>query len=376
MARTTIVHVLWSISVLFASASHVYHIPSVVSNRSSTAHFTSAASGLDAPKIHPVNSSSFDWWYFDVVSSDPSSLASVVVAFYTTTANAFPFLAPSDTVTVAQIAVSFPNGTTFGATVNADGATVTSDENLSSGDWHNSGFKWTHTGDSTYTVVVDAPDIGVKGTISFHSVAPAHYPCGPAVAGQNMEVGPGIGWANAVPDAAAAVKLTVGGTKLVFKGLGYHDKNWGNELFTTNIAVWYWGHGRLGPYSIVWFDFFALDGREYVSSYAAKDGRIIAASCAPNSIRVRPTGENSTFPPVLSTGNPSGYHITLALAPAATLEMDVVVTGILVDNVFSEYTRAVATITGRLVPAEGHQLGHAAEVLKGKALFDQVKMTA
>lgn len=176
MSPTMVVLLLWFMSVPFTSASHVHHIPSAVSNRASMARFTSGASDLDAPKIRPVNSSSFDWWYFDVVSSDPGSLASVVVAFYTTTANAFPFLAPSNTTTVAQIAISFPNGTTFGATVNANGATVTSDENLSSGDWHDSGFKWTHTGDSTYTVVVDAPDIEVKGTIVFHSVCPQYRP--------------------------------------------------------------------------------------------------------------------------------------------------------------------------------------------------------
>jgi hypothetical protein len=55
-------------------------------------------------------------------------------------------------------------------------------------------------------------------------IAPAHYPCGPAVAGQNMEVGPHIGWANAIPDAASTVELTINGTKLAFAGTGYHDK--------------------------------------------------------------------------------------------------------------------------------------------------------
>ncbi|KAJ7142929.1 hypothetical protein C8R44DRAFT_568841, partial [Mycena epipterygia] len=331
-----------------AFASRVYDIPAAVSNGSSTAQFISAATGLDAPKIHPVNSSAFDWWYFDVVSTDPSSLASVVVVFYTTTATAFPFFVPLDSVTWAEIDVSFPNGTVFRAAATADGATVTVDENVSSGNWNGSGFSWTHTGLSQYTIVVDVPDMGIKGTIKFHSVAPAHYPCGPVAAGQNMEVGPGIGWANAIPDAASTVELTVGGTKLAFTGIGYHDKNWSNQVFTANVASWYWGHGRLGPYSIVWFDFLALDGTEYVSAYAAKYGHIIAASCASNSVRVRPTGENATYPPVLSTGTPSGYHITLEVAHDGILEMDVSVTGILVDDVLSEYTRSVGDITGFL----------------------------
>ncbi|KAJ6570568.1 hypothetical protein DFH09DRAFT_1362677 [Mycena vulgaris] len=375
MSGRTMSWLLWSLCMIAVSASHVHHIPSAASNASSTAQFTSTSSALDAPKIRPVNSSAFDWWYFDVVSNDPSSLASVVVVFYTTTATAFPFLPPSDSVTLAQIAISFPNGTNFEALATADGATVTTDDNVSSGDWHGSGFKWTHSGDSVYTVVVDAPDIGVKGTIRFSSVAPAHYPCGPAVAGQNMEVGPRIGWANAIPDAASTVELTVGGTKIEFEGIGYHDKNWSDQLFTTNVASWYWGHGRLGPYSIVWFDFLARDGTEYVSAYAAEYGKIIAASCESTSIRVRPTGQNSTYPPVLSTGNPSGYHISLDLVRMGTLHLDVVVTGLLVDNGFSEYTRFVGNITGVLVPVGGNKAEDEEKVLEGKALFEQFKMT-
>lgn len=141
------------------------------------------------------------------------------------------------------------------------------------------------------------------------------------------------------------------------------------------MKSWYWGHGRLGTYSIVWFDFLALDGAEYHSAYAAQHGKIVAASCAPTSIKVRPTGENSTYPPVLSTGNPSGYHITLDLPGAGALEMDVTVTGIAVDNVLSEYTRALGTITGRVVAVGGHGNGHAETVLEGKVLLEQFKMT-
>ena len=35
---------------------------------------------------------------------------------------------------------------------------------------------------------------------------------------------PGIGWANAVPDAKATVNFEVAGKKLAFSGVGYHDK--------------------------------------------------------------------------------------------------------------------------------------------------------
>lgn len=145
--------IFWLISayMLHACTSHIYHIPSAVSNRSSTAHFISTASGLDSPKVHPVNASAFEWWYFDVVSNAPGSLASLAVTFYTTTANAFPLLEPSNTVTLVRTELSFPNGTLWTASLPAHGATVvTDDDHASRGDWHNSGFKWTQTREEGY----------------------------------------------------------------------------------------------------------------------------------------------------------------------------------------------------------------------------------
>ncbi|OBT78250.1 hypothetical protein VF21_02984 [Pseudogymnoascus sp. 05NY08] len=107
--------------------------------------------------------------------------------------------------------------------------------------------------------------------------------------------------------------FTVLGRPLKFTGVGYHDKNWGDKPFTTHVSSWYWGHGRLGPYSIVWFDVLGKDGTEYFSSYAARDGKII----------VRPTGHNSEYPPKITSGNPEGLHIDLDLGEAGMLRVDV-----------------------------------------------------
>jgi hypothetical protein len=155
--------------------------------------------------------------------------------------------------------------------------------------------------------------------------------------------------------------------------MSHYHQNWSDQVFTFNVASWYWGHGRVGPYSVVWFDFLALNGTEYVSAYAAEDGVIIAASCESNSIRVRPTGQNATYPPVLSTGTPSGYHITLDLERAGTLEVDVSVMAIVVDT--AEYTRAVGNLSGVVVPVKGYEAQTEETVLHGKALFEQFKLT-
>jgi hypothetical protein len=97
-------------------------------------------------------------------------MASVVVTFFASSQPAFPLLDPADTVTVARIWVSFPNGTLWSAVSNGDGATVTAKFDTSSGIWHGTGYSWTGLPLLGYLVEIDAPDIGVTGTIAFPPV--------------------------------------------------------------------------------------------------------------------------------------------------------------------------------------------------------------
>jgi hypothetical protein len=120
--------------------------------------------------VHPINSA-FDWWYFDVVSNNPNAQSSMVVTFFAGSQLAFPLLDPSDSITVARIWVSFPNGTLWETASNADGATVEADDNSSSSVWHKTGFSWARTRGSSYLINIDAPEAGVKGTIIFPSVS-------------------------------------------------------------------------------------------------------------------------------------------------------------------------------------------------------------
>ncbi|KAJ6454452.1 hypothetical protein C8R47DRAFT_997241 [Mycena vitilis] len=278
--------------------------------------------------------------------------------------------------------LTFPNGTQIFVETQADAATVTTDGDFSSGDWHDSGFAWRYAPDSGYEIVIDVPYSQIKGSINFQPVRMGLQLCEraltclsvpprttPARNGENIEVGPQLGWANAVPDAVSTVDLVVNGTRLSFKGAGYHDKNWSNQPLVTNLASWYWGHGRIGPYSIVWFDFLALNGTEYVSAYASKDDSILVASCQPDSIRVRPSGQNSTYPPLSSTGPPSGYHITLDLGREGSLELNMTVEA-QIAAIPPIYTRSTGRITGGLTTA-----GRAVKEMTGVALFEQFALT-
>jgi hypothetical protein len=66
--------------------------PNSVNTGNSVAQFTSGVTGFDGPKVSSLNGTSYDWWYFDAVSS--TSNASIVLVFYIATDAGFPFLLP------------------------------------------------------------------------------------------------------------------------------------------------------------------------------------------------------------------------------------------------------------------------------------------
>jgi len=146
-------------------------IPGAESNDPSTATFTSSAIGLDSPHVTPVNASSFDWWYFDVVSYD--ALYSFSVTFFAAPATGFPpDGAPANDITVVYLFLSTAANETF-LTVPAFAteATVVSLGNGASGNWQGSGFEFSGAPDlSTYLITIDSPSIGVKGEVFMESV--------------------------------------------------------------------------------------------------------------------------------------------------------------------------------------------------------------
>ncbi|KFY46509.1 hypothetical protein V495_02405 [Pseudogymnoascus sp. VKM F-4514 (FW-929)] len=337
---------LCATTVLAATTSHTY--TNVIQTGPSEALMVSDGSALDGPKLTPGNNATtFDWWYFDAVSTNGAS--AVVMVFYLSTDLGFPFVPPLSTLSV-DIFATFDDGSLVFLPLNnlpykAGQATVTTDGDGASGNWQGTGFSFEGSPDlSTYKVMVDSPILAIKGTLELKSHAPAHYPCGPNEAGQKLDVSPNVGWANAMPDADAVADFTVLGRPLKFTGVGYHDKNWGDKPFTTHVSSWYWGHGRLGPYSIVWFDVLGKDGTEYFSSYAAKDGKIIVAACGPGTIKVRPTGKNSQYPPKITSGNPEGLHIDLDLGAEGILRVDVKADTVLADAFL--YNRMSGLLTG------------------------------
>jgi hypothetical protein len=59
---------------------------------------------------------------------------------------------------------------------------------------------------------------------------------------------------------------------------------------------------------------------------------------------VRPTGSNSQLPPVITSGNPQGFHIDLDLGSEGILEVDIESNVALADAIV--YLRWAANMTG------------------------------
>ncbi|KAK9243479.1 hypothetical protein V1506DRAFT_544316 [Lipomyces tetrasporus] len=306
-------------SVASGLATSFASVPPTVSNGSSIMVTTSSQGAFDGPKLSIVNSTSFEWWYFDIASEE----ASVQIVFITSTVSAIGHPESSvPLVTYVTINGLFPNGTAFGYVVPSMSVYIATDGDGSSGFFDGFG-SWKGTPDmSHYTITVDAEAIGVKGALYFQSAAPAHYPFNfAAERTDSTEVlAPNFGWANAVPDSDAQAHLSIGGTKLHIVGRGYHDKNWGDASMQDTTKTWYWGHAKVGPYAIVWFDYIARDGQEYYSAYLTKNGVPVSLG---SSMTVRPYGRNETqtlYPPNASSTQPDGFIIYIDAGYAGKFE--------------------------------------------------------
>lgn len=111
-------------------------IQAAVVNSSTDNVLTSASYGLDSPKVTPINSTSWDWWYFDVVSEDAQS--SAVLVLYTAPETGFAFSgAPAQSILEVSLALKVPEFPEPLSLVDfADNVTVVTVENGASGEWN------------------------------------------------------------------------------------------------------------------------------------------------------------------------------------------------------------------------------------------------
>ncbi|KIK69532.1 hypothetical protein GYMLUDRAFT_33905 [Collybiopsis luxurians FD-317 M1] len=169
-------HTFFALSLFFncisAQTFSVQYPPTIVDEDSITQYI--ASSSFDGAKVTSVNASSYDWWYFDVVSLDHTY--SAVVVFYTAPNTSFPFLPDGKNILAAQISLQTPDAGVLAfntAYANAATLTVGGDDTDIQGDWEGVGAAFTGAENLTlYNVTFDAEEeLGVTGFISFNSVS-------------------------------------------------------------------------------------------------------------------------------------------------------------------------------------------------------------
>ncbi|KAG6359760.1 hypothetical protein INS49_010812 [Diaporthe citri] len=271
--------------------THSIDLKPVYTNGTVSVEHLSVAGNFDGFKMStPAARGSTDFWYFDVFSSASNQTLNIVF-FNSGELSQYPH--PLS----VQVSGVYANGTTFYFEVLADsGVSITNGPAGVTGEWKGVGsFKGS---------ALDEPDMDIYGTIVFKSIAPTHYPCElNGAAGANQNLLPGLYWANAVPGANTAVDLQVGDTTVSFAdGVGYHDKNWGNQSIVDGPRYWDWGRGRLGPCSVVWYNLLDYDGNESRRSFK---------------------GGEAAWPPTTGLLGTEGISVNYTLADGRVFAVDV-----------------------------------------------------
>ena len=157
------------------SSPDVFHINAKPEKVPSIVEFTYPGIGFDGPKVKPVNTTTFDWWYFSAISSDiaDGDLSSAVVTFYDATPGGFAALSNKTTKLEVSLTGSFKDGTPFGIDAFPATAVVVTEGDGSAGRWSNYG-SWTSFGNlQTWEISFQDAEQGVKGSMTLDSVRPA-----------------------------------------------------------------------------------------------------------------------------------------------------------------------------------------------------------
>lgn len=316
--------------------------------------FTTPLSNFDGPQIVNGNATSFDWWYFDAVTTDGTS--AVTIVFYRTGVEGIKV-----SLDYVEVTLAFPNGSSFTDTFAANSSNVTACGFGASGVWNATGASFEGTPDlSTYTILLK--NNVIEGKMTIHSTTQGHYPDG-APPGSNVSAlaAPSIFWTNAIPAGIANAKFKYKGHTLeILNGVGYHDHNWGGMGLATGLASWYWGHASVGDYTLVWFDSITSKKARYASTFLVKSGEIQLAgqntpfASSANFSLVLPFGNGTHYPPNITSSNlPSGFLLNFVGMNGRQWSFLAEAIHIAENNVgLSLYTRWIGTVTGGEVGGE------------------------
>ncbi len=150
----------------------VFHIQAEPEKVPSSVEFTYTGTSLDGPKVKPVNTTTFDWWYFDAVSVDlaKGDLSSIVINFYDATPGGFEALTNTTTKLETSLTGTFRNGSMFSVAGYPAAAVVLTEGDSSAGRWGEYSY-WEGSWDlKRWKIAFEYEALGIKGSMLLESV--------------------------------------------------------------------------------------------------------------------------------------------------------------------------------------------------------------
>jgi hypothetical protein len=222
----------------------------------------------DGFRTRPGGPGTFEWWYFDAVLDDGSTL---VINFMVKDIRGGGGIKqpPSPLVTFE---LDRPDGTHVERSMHAhedfafaaDRCDVRVGANTFTGDLH------------AYRIHLDIE--GVTADVTLTGKVPAWRPeTGHILFGDDR---PHLfAWLPSVPQGTVQATLAIDGDTRTLAGTGYHDHNWGDAEMQRLIHHWYWARAEAGDYCVIASDITAerkYGHAEVPIFMLAKDGKILA----------------------------------------------------------------------------------------------------
>ena len=170
------------------------------------------------------------------------------------------------------------------------------------------GKNFIHGDLNTYQLHIDVPRKGLSANLVFIRDAPG-WQAGNTKWYFDKSLTQYWAWFPAVPSAKVSGTLTYGGQVHKVQGVGYHDHQWGTVDMNKVLNSWYWGQGRLGNYTVVFFPFVASSHYNYQHLpvfYLAKGNNLLVGAtsnmtwkASDNQTWTGSPATNRTYPGVL-----------------------------------------------------------------------------
>lgn len=184
----------------------------------------------------------YEWWYYQLQATD-GTFAQFV--FYTKPW----FETPLPFYPLVTATITSPNGTShnelifyntndFSASRNQNNLTI--------------GKNWVHGDLNAQVLHFDSHEKGLGADLVFTRDAPG-WQAGNGKWYFDKSLTQYWGWFPAFPSAKVQGTLTYGGQVHKVQGNGYHDHQWGTVDMNKVLSYWYWGQGRLGNYTVIFF---------------------------------------------------------------------------------------------------------------------------